>query len=400
MRRRRLLALVLLGVIAAAAYPTARHLRAEYHLRQAEKALAAEELDEAGAHLRECLETWPDSGPANFLAAQAARRCELYDEAAEHLDRAQKVLGRGREVMLEWAMLNFQRGGMSPALEAHLHAAIADDPPEAALILEALAQGYLQAYCLKQALSCLDEWVRRRPDAVGARLRRGWVYERLDHFAEAEADYRAVLAGHPGQRGVELRLAQVLLLSHRGNEAAPLFRGVLERQPDNRAARVGLAAALTEVGKTDESQAILDEVLAGHPDDADALLERGKLALEKEQYEAAEGWLRNAAERKPNDYAAQYQLLLCLRRAGKKDEARAQDRRVQDLQAEGQEITRLTDLLLSRPNDPDLRCKIGQIFLRRGEDREGVLWLESVLQTHPDHAATRRALAEHRARKP
>src|SRR5579885_1821448 len=49
--RRLLLALALLGVIGAAAYPAARHIRATYHLHRAEQALAADELDEAGVHL-------------------------------------------------------------------------------------------------------------------------------------------------------------------------------------------------------------------------------------------------------------------------------------------------------------------------------------------------------------
>ena len=157
---------------------------------------------------------------------------------------------------------------------------------------------------------------------------------------------------------------------------------------------MGLAAGLAVVGEGTEARAVLDAVLAAHPDDAEALLERGKLALEEGSVEAAEGWLRRAAERQPHDYATQYQLLLCLQRAGRKDEALAQNRRVHALTADLEEMYRLTGRLLSRPNDPDLRCKIGQMFVNRGEERQGRLWLEDVLRTHPDHAPTRRALAE------
>jgi tetratricopeptide (TPR) repeat protein len=397
--RHRLLALVLLGVIAAAVYPATCHLRADYHLRQAEKALAADNLDEAGVHLAECLAAWPDSGRAHFLAARTARRCDLYDEAAEHLGAAQKVLGRGSEVLLEWAMLDFQRSGSSPGVETYLRNAFAADPPEADLILEALAQGFMRGYCLQQARSCLDEWVRRRPGAVGARLRRGWVHERLDHLPEAEADYRAALEHHPNHPIADLRLAQLLLLAHRGSEAEAHFRGLLDRQPDNRAARLGLAAGLASEGQLAEARPLLDELLAAHPDDADVLLERGKLALEEGEYEAAQGWLSQAAERQPHDYATQYQLLLCLQRAGRQGQALTQQRRVQALSADLEEVHKLADLLLARPRDPDLRCRIGQVFLRCGEEREGVLWLESVLQAYPDHAAARQALAEHRARQ-
>jgi predicted Zn-dependent protease len=397
--RRRLLALALLGMIGASAYPTVRYLRAEHHLRRAAQALEAGSLDEAGMHLAECLEVWPDSGRAHLLAAQAARRSDLYEEAAEHLEASRKALGPCREIELERALLDFQRGRMSPFLEAYLHDTLRHDPPEGELILEAMAQGYMRCYCLKPALSCLDEWLRRRPDASAALLRRGWVHERLDRFEAAEQDYRAVLANHPEHPAALLRLGQVLLLSHRGKDAAPYFRTLLKQEPANRAARVGLASSLAERGEMQEAQAILDAVLAEHPRDADALRECGKLALEQGHIETAEGWLREAARLLPHDYPTQFQLLQCLERAGSKDEALAQDRRVKALAADLEEMRRLTDALLSLPNDPDLRCRIGQLFLRRGEEREGLLWLEEVLQTHPDHAPTRQALAEHRARK-
>jgi predicted Zn-dependent protease len=391
--RRRLLALALLATIGAAAYPVARHLRAEYHYRCAERALAADEVDEAGTHLAACLETWPDSGMAHLLAARAARRSNLHDLAAEHLEASRRVLGRIDPVELESALLHFQRDGATPAGEAYLRSVLRRDPSQTDLILEALAQGHMRAYSLVQARACLNEWVGRRPGAVGARLRRGWVQERLENWEAAEDDYRAVLDSHPGHAEAELRLARLLLMEHRGKDAVPHFRNLLARQPGNREVQVGLARCLTEGGENGEARALLDDVLAHHPDDADALLQRGKVALEEGQTEAAEAWLRRAAAVRPHEYTTQFQLLQCLQKAGKKAEAQVLEPRVHALAVDLEEMHRLTNQLQSRPNDPDLRSRIGQIFLRSGEEREGLLWLEGVLRTHPDHAPTRQALA-------
>src|SRR5436305_573485 len=85
----------------------------------------------------------------------------------------------------------------SPAEGGALRAELEDNPPEAELLMEALAQGYAKVYLLHAAQKYLDEWVRRRPDSVRARLRRGWVEERLDHLDGAEEDYRQLLSAHP-----------------------------------------------------------------------------------------------------------------------------------------------------------------------------------------------------------
>jgi len=42
-----------------------------------------------------------------------------------------------------------------------------------------------------------------------------------------------------------------------------------------------------------------------------------------------------------------------------------------------------------------LRCELGVLFLRNGEEAEGLRWLGLALEQNPAHAAAHRALAEH-----
>jgi tetratricopeptide (TPR) repeat protein len=228
---------------------------------------------------------------------------------------------------------------------------------------------------------------------VRAHLKRGWVHERLDHPNEAEADYRAILTTHPDHDGAALHLAQVLVQLGRPADALPLLQRLSTGRADGAAVRLGLARCHGDLGHTDEAIRLLDELLAEHPEEGAAFLERGKLALHAGQAERAEAWLRQAAALAPHDYPTQYQLCLCLRQCGRAAEAREQEKVVAALEADLKQMNELTYALQARPDDANLRCRIGQIFLRRGEEREGLIWLTGVLRQAPTHAATHQALA-------
>ena len=65
------------------------------------------------------------------------------------------------------------------------------------------------------------------------------------------------------------------------------------------------------------------------------------------------------------------------------------------LDADLKRIDELTRAALGRPYDPDLRCELGILFLRNGEEAEGRRWLGLALEQDPAHKGAHRALAEH-----
>jgi predicted Zn-dependent protease len=387
--------LALLSVIVLAAFPIERSLRAAYHFRRAEQALAAEQLDEAGVHLAECLALEPDSVRFHLRAAQAARRSGLYDFAAEHLETCERLGAASDDMLREWAMLRFQRGEATPYNEQILLQAFDHNHPDSALVLEALARGYMRVYALDHALRALDQWLERRPDSVQARLHRGWVYERLDRAEDAQNDYLAAAQQHPDDAEAMRRLAQVMLQRGLAAEALPWFEQLRRQSPDSRTARLGLARCLAMLGRPDEARPLLEELKSESPAEPAVLYELGKLALRQGRPEEAETWLRQAAERAPHDYQTRYQLSLCLLRLGKEDEAHRQEKVMNALSDDLQQMDHLIHVLRSRPDDSELRCQIGQIFLRRGEESEGVRWLSDVLRLHPKYAAAHQILADH-----
>ena len=125
-------------------------------------------------------------------------------------------------------------------------------------------------------------------------------------------------------------------------------------------------------------------------------LERGRLALELDQPAQAEAWLRRALAIDPSDRRAHHRLYQSLRLQGKEKEAEEQlvtsERLAADLKRLG-EI--MTETMNQRPNDPDLHCELGILYLRNGQERHGLHWLERALELNPQHRGAHQALADH-----
>ncbi|MFO0843001.1 MAG: hypothetical protein U0797_11500 [Gemmataceae bacterium] len=142
--------------------------------------------------------------------------------------------------------------------------------------------------------------------------------------------------------------------------------------------------------------------LEDHGKEAPLWLERARVALDLRRLADAEADLRKAAALAPDDYQVNYQLALCLRRRGKAEEADAAQKKADRITADQKLMFELSEQLQARPYDADVRSQIGQLMLRNGETREGVLWLESALRADPGFAPAHKALAEHfeRANQP
>jgi tetratricopeptide (TPR) repeat protein len=386
--------LVLLGLGVAVAAGT---LWVEYHLRAARLALERRDFPRARAHLTRCLQARPNAPEVHFLAARAARRAGDADAAERHLSTCQRLGWVAEAVELERALLRAQRGELA-RVEGYLLPGIRKDHPEAVLILEALAQGYLKTYRLGEALHCLDLWLQREPDCVPALVWRGEVKERRQQFTEAAAAYRRAVELDPDHDPARRHLAQVLLRADLAEEALGHFEHLYRHQPGNPVVLLGLARCQRLLGRRDEARQLLEALLAGQPGHVETLSERGRLALETGEAAAAEDWLRKAVALAPYDRDALYLLYQCLLQRGRRDEAQSHLTRLEAIAADLQLLSELTRKIAAAPNDPALRHEAGLICLRNGQDQEGLRWLQSALQEDPNHRPTQQALAEYYGR--
>jgi Flp pilus assembly protein TadD len=367
--------------------------RTESILHDAESALDRHDYDGASQLLARYLHARPNDGRGHLLAARAARRAQRYDEAEEHLRVCQRLGYDQDAVALERTLSDVQRG--NTRAEKQLWTRVEANDPHVLAILEVLIQEYIDSYRLGRALDALKLYLERRPNDVPALLGRAYVFERLLYFGEATDDYRRAVALAPDNDAARLRFAESLLIVGPPSEALAQFETLRTRSGDSPAVLLGLAKSRRQLGQTEKAKQLLDTLLKDQPRHAAGLVERGKVALDQEQYEEAESLLRRALEFAPHDRELHHNLSVALREEGRAEEAAQEMARVQEIDSDLRHLDRVTKAVLKSPADPALRCEAALLFLRNGEEQEGMRWLKFALRLDPHCVTAHRALAAH-----
>ncbi|HWG47337.1 MAG TPA: tetratricopeptide repeat protein [Gemmataceae bacterium] len=353
--------------------------------RSARQAMNEEHFDEAQRHIDLALRVPHRSASAHLLAARIARQRGAYSEAEQHLSRCGQLSGMTEAVRLEWLLLRCQRGE-ADELAPTLLSLVAGNHAESVAMLESLASVYMRQARYLEALRCLDQWVERAADSARAFDWRGWVDNQLEHRDQAIHDYERSLELQPGRSAVRLRLAQILVKSSRYGEAVPHLERLRTELPDNPDVLTALAHCWMALSRTEEARTLLGAVLEAHPDHFEALLQRGNLELSDDHLPQAEGWLRKALEREPQDVEARYSLYRCLQaQPNRQQEAQKElarwekDRRIRE------RLTRLLRTeLAAKPDDAKLAKEAGELFRQLGEEKRGAFWLQraAALEKH------------------
>jgi tetratricopeptide (TPR) repeat protein len=401
-----ILGILLIALVGLVVYLAGWQIWFEYHYRIA---LAESELSQptrtptyevpshltaAAAHFAKCLEVRPTSAELHLLAARVARRLGAYDDAERHLSQSQKLGGVAEAISLERLLIEAQRGEMTK-VEGFLTACINKEHPDTVLILEAMTYGYMKTYQMASALECLNAWLKLQPDAVQALIWRGSVQRLVSRYLEAADDYRRALELEPENQEARQGLAELLIYSHRPEEALQHFDYLHERRPDNAAITLGLARCQIELGKLQEGKQLLDQLLESQPENVQALAESGKLALDMQQFEEAEGRLRKALRLSPNERETLYSLYRCLIQQKKVAEAQQFNQELDRVEKDIGHLKEVARQIMVDPHNAGLRCEAGNIMIANGQDREGLRWLASALQEDPNHVATHQSLAKY-----
>src|SRR5215207_8567019 len=101
------------GLVAVVAWQARVHTSAWRDLKEGRAALARDDAPAARAHLDRCLESWPQSAEAHFLAGRAARKCASPEAARKHLAEAARFGYPATDVEVEQALLRAQTGDLA-----------------------------------------------------------------------------------------------------------------------------------------------------------------------------------------------------------------------------------------------------------------------------------------------
>jgi tetratricopeptide (TPR) repeat protein len=399
-RRRPGTAALVLALLVLAGTVCGLYGYAFHQWRRAQAAVKEGRPGEARSRLGFCLVVWPRSVRTHLLAARAARLSGDFEQAEAHLNRCLRLQSEGNpDIELEFLLMRVQMGEVDEVAPVLLKY-VENNHPEAPLILETLSRAYMHNLRYGPALICLNRWAQEAPESAQPLHWRGWVLERLNDSAGAMRDYKRALELSPDLVAVRLRLAELFL--EKSNPPAALehlehLRGQFPDRPDIQA-RMGQCRLLQ--GKRKEARPLLEAAVEHLPNDAPLLISLAKLELDEERPAKAEQYLRRLLKVDPTDTEAQYVLVTSLRLQGRRKEAEAALEQYEKDKALVKRANRLLQEEAERPTrHAGPLTEIGTLFLRAGQERLGLYWLERALQRDRGHRPTHKALAEHYEKK-
>jgi tetratricopeptide (TPR) repeat protein len=279
--------------------------------------LEKRDFRQASVVLSKRLEDAPDDQEARLLAAKTARREGASSRAGEHLKAYEQRNGSRDEIALEETLWRVQWGDVAEAERLFLSDGTSNGNPNMDLVVEAYLAGIMnildqmppgavilpkmKRYCTR-ALWAADIWLKLRSspaDRAQGHLWRGRIYDALLNHPESVAEARMAVESDP--ENVDARRFLALIIAEESpEESIEHLRFVLARAPDDANIQAKFASGLRGIGHREEARALLDRLLKLHPNDVDYLIERGNLAIDELQTDAAKRFLSRAEALSPN----------------------------------------------------------------------------------------------------
>jgi tetratricopeptide (TPR) repeat protein len=383
--------LLLIGV---AVFVARQYAQPALDVDAAEAALRRNDPAAARLHLERVLAGGLNDGQVLLLSAVAARRIDAYADAERYLTAFEDASRPTEASRLEWVLLGAQQGDFGGD-EDSLRAAVGRNHPEERAMLEALAKGYDAAYRWPDSLAAVNRLLEREPDHAPALVLRAALAERFRRTASAEEDLRRAVTKAPDNAIAQAALAGHL--SRHGHTREAIYHYELARRlrPADPATRLGLARALADAADTDGAARQLDALLADDPNHADALVERGRLAVRRGQFAEAEPFLERAARAAPWHRDGHQLHFITLKELGRTEAAAKCEARLAELDREDAVGGRLKLRARDTPGDVAVRMELWEWSKRNGQTGEGVAWLTEVLRADRRHAGAHAAFADY-----
>ena len=300
-------------------------------LAAAEKALEAGNLAGAEELLLPLVAEEPGQARAQFLYAQVLRRYGRDSEAWVALARALQLGLPPPEAHREYALLeaseDFPRAESALRQEAEEH-------PDDAAVVGALAQGYARAGRPTEADRWYTRWLALAPEQTDVWLERGRVRLAAGRYGPAADDFREVLRRAPRHFQARLELAHCLLSEAKMAEAEAELLACRNVQPSRPEPWLGLAACALERGDLDEAQKLTKQAVTLDPSSPLALRLHGDVYLRRGRADLAVPVFERLVRAAPRDKQARLKLAQALRQSGDLGRAREQEQRYQQLEQE------------------------------------------------------------------
>jgi len=201
-------------------------------------------------------------------------------------------------------------------------------------------------------------------------------------YAEAEKEFRALLAACPEDAETRSGLGAALLGAGRTDEAAREFHRALELDAADFTALYNLGVIAADAGQTEQAAGLLESALKAWPASPDAHEKLAMVYAQLQRLPDARAQLRAAAALTPDDAQVHSSLSQVLAAMGQSEDAFAEQKQALKL----------------NPQDADGWNNLGAMLARGGQTEAARSAFERALQIEPDHAQAKANLARLAAR--
>lgn len=222
----------------------------------------------------------------------------------------------------------------------------------------------------------LDELLATTEDKVMAYAICGEFYARFDPVAAKKALNKAIASGPADERGYRA-MAEFLSQQEQWSEAAEVMAKYIELRPDADVQEKRLVHFLIRAGLLDKAEQRLNTILGRSPSDAQALVLKGMLAMQRKDEDQALALLERALVENPTQADAFYYRSQIYRARGMMDKARADLEQARKLS----------------PN-PVFAMDLASVMIGLGDRAGAQLVYSEILQQKPDHNEAILALAD------
>jgi predicted Zn-dependent protease len=160
----------------------------------------------------------------------------------------------------------------------------------------------------------------------------GQIYMEIDRYELAAAAFRDALRIEPSNGDIRFALAEAEFLSGRLTDSLADLDLAGRARPNDARFAAARAECLLALGRTEEAVEQLDAILTREPSHTRALRLRAEVHLRQREFARALELLELARATDPQDWRVLYKLTQVYDRLGRRDEARAVEVRMRDLQ--------------------------------------------------------------------
>jgi putative PEP-CTERM system TPR-repeat lipoprotein len=195
--------------------------------------------------------------------------------------------------------------------------------------------------------------VRIDPKFGEARLKLAETYERMNNIQAAVPEYIRAADALPGNRDVQIKATELLLLGKRFDDAKARATAILEKNPKDVDALILRANAMAGLKDPQGAIAEIEEALKVQPNDSRAFMSLGDVRMQSGDLKEAEAALRQAIAVQPSSVSAHLAFGNFLWAAGRQGEAEQEIKRAISLEPRNVLANRMLAALFSATNRLD-----------------------------------------------